>query len=308
MTFLPIAERELRVAARRPVTFWIRWAAALGCILLWGVLGLVNHHLSNSELSQLVFTAFGIIAFSFSLLCGVFLTSDCLSEEKREGTLGLLFLTDLKGFDVVAGKLMATSLHVIYALLAIFPIMAIPLLMGGVSPGEFWRSLLVLLVTLFWSLGIGMISSALHREARQSMGVTLLAILGMTGLLPALWWFNRILFRNQPYDFLLLPSPSFAFRASYDFCYRLSSGKEGYWLSVGIIALVAAGSFLAAAVLLPRLWQDAQPAREPKPTTAPHLRKTRPRRYRRGHSPDLIRVSGWPAVIRSALEQAVLRC
>jgi len=48
----------------------------------------------------LIFTAFGIVAFGFTLLCGVFLTSDCLSEEKREGTLGLLFLTDLKGFDI----------------------------------------------------------------------------------------------------------------------------------------------------------------------------------------------------------------
>src|ERR1044071_7211439 len=127
MTFLPIAERELRVAARRPLTFWLRWAAALGCLLLWAVLGSANHRLSTSQLSQLIFTAFGIVAFGFTLLCGVFLTSDCLSEEKREGTLGLLFLTDLKGFDVVAGKLAATSLHVVFALLAIFPIMAIPL-------------------------------------------------------------------------------------------------------------------------------------------------------------------------------------
>ena len=40
---------------------------------------------------------------------GVFLTADCLSEEKREGTLGLLFLTDLRGHDVALGKLLATS-------------------------------------------------------------------------------------------------------------------------------------------------------------------------------------------------------
>src|SRR6185436_357728 len=196
MTFLPIAERELRVAARRPLTFWIRWAAALGCILLWSFLGLANHRLSNAELSKLIFTAFGVVAFGVALLCGVFLTADCLSEEKREGTLGLLFLTDLKGFDVVAGKLAATSLHVIYALLAIFPIMAIPLLMGGVTPGEFWRLLLVILITLFWSLGIGMLSSALHREARHAMAATLFAIAAWTGLLPALWWFNHILFSH----------------------------------------------------------------------------------------------------------------
>ena len=42
------------------------------------------------------------IEFTFALLTGPFLTADCLSRERREGTLGFLFLTDLGGFDVVA--------------------------------------------------------------------------------------------------------------------------------------------------------------------------------------------------------------
>ena len=52
----------------------------------------------------MLFTVLNAIAFIFCLLAGVFLTADCLSEEKREGTLGLLFLTSLKGYDVVLGK------------------------------------------------------------------------------------------------------------------------------------------------------------------------------------------------------------
>ena len=34
-------------------------------------------------------------------LCAMRNTADSLSAEKREGTLGLLFLTDLRGYDVV---------------------------------------------------------------------------------------------------------------------------------------------------------------------------------------------------------------
>ena len=56
-----------------------------------------------------------------------------MSEEKREGTLGLLFLTDLKGYDVVAGKLVANSLNGFYALMAILPVVALALLMGGLT-------------------------------------------------------------------------------------------------------------------------------------------------------------------------------
>src|SRR5712671_4808082 len=138
MTFLPIARRELRAAARRSLTFWVRWITVLGGLVLWLVMAVGAPKLAPGQFAQMVFTAFGVLIFAFALLAGIFLTADCISEEKREGTLGLLFLTDLKGHDVVYGKLAATSMHSIYAMLAIFPIMALPLFMGGVTPGEFW--------------------------------------------------------------------------------------------------------------------------------------------------------------------------
>ena len=84
-------------------------------------------------------------------------TADCLSQEKREGTLGLLFLTDLKGHDVVLGKLVATSVRGFYGLLAVFPVLAVPLLLGGTTSGEFWRVVLVLMDTFLFSLAIGIL-------------------------------------------------------------------------------------------------------------------------------------------------------
>ncbi|HQU46125.1 MAG TPA: hypothetical protein PK867_25150, partial [Pirellulales bacterium] len=42
------------------------------------------------------------------------LTADCISSERREGTLGLLFLTDLRGHDVVLGKLVVAGLGAFY--------------------------------------------------------------------------------------------------------------------------------------------------------------------------------------------------
>src|SRR5690242_12487556 len=130
MTFLPIVERELRVLARRSSTGWIRFYAALAILLVWLVLLGGGRNVPPAMLAQNLFLAFGILALGFCLLAGLFLTADCLSEEKREGTLGLLFLTDLRGHDVVLGKLMATSVHALYGLLAIFPVLALPLLMG----------------------------------------------------------------------------------------------------------------------------------------------------------------------------------
>src|SRR5438067_1472724 len=222
MTFLPIAERELRVAARRPVTFWIRFGTALGCLILWLVLAAGNRGTSG-EFSRNLFTAFSLIAFAFALLSGLTFTADCLSEEKREGTLGLLFLTELKGYDVVLGKLAATSIHGFFATMAVFPVLALPLLMGGVTVGEFWRLLLVILATLVFSLGIGMLSSACSREARQTFAGTLLGLIVFSGGLPAFWWLITSLFRLR-LDFVLIPSPAYCFRAAYEFCYGTSSG------------------------------------------------------------------------------------
>jgi ABC-type transport system involved in cytochrome c biogenesis permease component len=142
MSFLPVVERELRVQARSKAAFRIRLtAAATACGIVFLLL------LARSDPAQAghsVFTVLAWMALVFCLVEGARTTTDTLSSEKREGTLGLLFLTDLKGYDVVLGKLAGTSLNSLYGALAIFPALAIPLITGGVTPGEFWRLVLVL--------------------------------------------------------------------------------------------------------------------------------------------------------------------
>jgi ABC-type transport system involved in multi-copper enzyme maturation permease subunit len=256
MNFLPVVERELRVLARRPTTTWLRFYAALGIVLVWLLLLTGARNTAPAELAQRLFIAFGVLALGFCLLAGIFLTADCLSEEKREGTLGLLFLTDLRGYDVVLGKLIATSVQSVYGLMAVFPILALPLMMGGVGAGEFWRMVLVLLVTLLLSLGLGMLSSALNRDARQAMGAAFLAMLVLAGVLPVCWWLITILSGRSASSTLLLPSPVQAFRAAFDFCYRTRSGAHEFWLSLDILAALGLGSLVFAAVVLPRAWQE----------------------------------------------------
>src|SRR5258705_6092904 len=183
MTFLPIVDRQLRESSRRPATYRMRSLLALTALAIWFFLLVAGSH-SGVRKGMMLFIAIGVLALAFCLVAGIFLTADCLSEEKREGTLGLLFLTELKGYDVVFGKLVATSLHSIYGLLAVLPLLALPLLMGGVTSGEFWRVTAVLLLTLYLTLSIGMLVSALTRETRQAMLATLLIILTLSGLLP----------------------------------------------------------------------------------------------------------------------------
>jgi hypothetical protein len=256
MTFLPIVERELRVAARRPGTYWTRWYAALGMMLVWLLLLAANRRMPAAELSQLLFVSFGVLALGFCLLAGIFLTADCLSEEKREGTLGLLFLTDLRGYDVVLGKLIATSVHSVYGLMAIFPVLALPLMMGGVTVGEFWRVVLLLVATLFLSLSLGMAASAVAREAPQAMAGTFLGVLVLAAVPPTLRWLGNVLFGIWPSGAMVWSSPGCAFAAALDGPYRLGNGALDFWMSLGTVSLLGLGCLVRAAVWLPRAWQE----------------------------------------------------
>jgi ABC-type transport system involved in cytochrome c biogenesis permease component len=183
MIFLPIVDRELRVASRQRVTYFTRFGSVLAGVAIGGWIMLMPWIRSPQKLGLALFIALSLITFIYSIMVGVRTTADCISEEKREGTLGLLFLTDLKGYDIVFGKMAATSLNSFYGMLAIFPIMAISLLAGGVGGAEFWRVTLAAVNNVFFSLSVGMFCSAISRDERKAMasafGLLLLLCIGL---------------------------------------------------------------------------------------------------------------------------------
>src|SRR5262245_16902886 len=211
MTFLPIVGRELRVASRRRGTYWLRLLVALLAIVVGVFVYAAQYGGPTSVLGARIFIGLAGVAFIYCLVAGRAYTADCLSEEKREGTLGLLFLTSLRGYDVVLGKLAATSLNGFYGLVAIVPILAVPLLMGGISNGEFWRMVLVLLNTFFFSLATGILSSTMSSRGRGPMGLNFALLLLLVVLPPAItgaiMYFSSA--TNVVYS-LLYPCPVYA--------------------------------------------------------------------------------------------------
>jgi ABC-type transport system involved in cytochrome c biogenesis permease component len=177
MRFLPIVERELRTMARRRGTYWFRVLFAFSGVMLGAFVYLVNLQSPASDFASIFISILSGLAVVYSLFAGMIFTADCLSEERRDGTLGLLFLTDLKGYDVIFGKMAATSLRGFYALVALFPVLAIPLMSGGVTYMEFWRLVLAVTDIFAFSLAAGMFVSAVSRVARKAMLGTMLLIL-----------------------------------------------------------------------------------------------------------------------------------
>jgi ABC-type Na+ efflux pump permease subunit len=255
MTFLPIVARELRMAARRPSTYRVRSGAALVLILIGTWLFLMTQHEPTQVIAMSLFcmSTGGVVLYC--LLSGVQFTADCLSEEKREGTLGLLFLTDLKGYDVVLGKLVATSLSGFYAVLGVVPVLALPLLLGGVAPGEFGRMAVVAVNTLFFSLALGMGVSALSRSPRKAMAMTFLLILLFTAILPGCGaWLAATGRTRQVGQWWLLPSAGFSYYLAFDRPYKL--GASEFWRSVAVMHGLGWIALVLASVITPRAWQE----------------------------------------------------
>ena len=271
MTFLPSVARELRVASRRAATYWTRFSFALLAIVIGSFGWATVHGLSPRETGIALFATLTVIAYIYSLLAGTFATADCVSEEKREGTLGLLFLTDLRSYDIVLGKLAASSVSGVYGLLAIFPIMGIPLLLGGVAPAEFWRVVLVCVNNLFLSLALGLFCSTICRDERKSIGLTLLIVLLLTGGWPGLLaWVGSSISRNHPlaafgdrhWMALFSPSPGFNCLFAFDKLYQAEIARAKYnWFYLSLAVTHALGwmALILSTALLPLVWQDQNP-------------------------------------------------
>jgi len=303
MTFLPIVQRELRAASRRPSTYRIRcWTAvlAIGASFIASVTGAAIPGAASCANPLFgVQTAWG---FGLSLLAGVFLTSDCLSEEKREGTLGLLLLTDLKSPDIILGKFAATLLNAVYCLLALLPVTALPLLLGGVTLGEFWRMALALINAMFFSLAAGLCVSALVSDYARALGGTLVLVAATTAGLPALAALGSKAGLSPVWLCFTWASPFHAFACAGDTNYGTQTAA--FWIALAASNLLGWFFLWVASVTLARLWpqreawsQGRHIERQAQPSRAA---ASRPRRRRAQTLPldPVVCLTGDGAILR----------
>src|ERR1035441_6618819 len=158
MNVLPVIARELRASARQPFTYYVRVLGATALLLaslLFGVYQGFEIGMGRRLFGGLPCTLFGAIWLPVPML-----TADCISRERREGTLGLLFLTPLKGTDIVVAKGLAQGLRALTLGLAVVPVLGIPFLLGGVSRTEALMSVVVNANAMIWALAAGLLASA----------------------------------------------------------------------------------------------------------------------------------------------------
>lgn len=171
-----VISRELLAEARRRANYWIRFWAGLDvagalaiAVLLAGVdTGPILFLIIHNSLLVLIF------------LAGPLLTADCISREKREGTLGLLFLTPLTPRQVVSSKFLVQAVRFLNLWLMMLPFMMLPILSGGVLGSDILQAVQLQLSLILLTLSAGLIASTM---AVRFIPALVLALLISTGML-----------------------------------------------------------------------------------------------------------------------------
>jgi ABC-type Na+ efflux pump permease subunit len=174
--FLPVVQRELREGARRPFNYWLRVAgAAAGVALLY----VINQSENGDQAAEGLRLFTGLHEMLLALICVMVpaMSADCITREKREGTLGLLFLTPLTAMGIVAGKGLVQAFRAFTLWLAVLPVIIIPFLSGGVTGGDVFSAITIEFCVTLLCLAAGILASTLARA--RSTAFVLAACFGV---------------------------------------------------------------------------------------------------------------------------------
>src|SRR5437667_5435693 len=155
MSVLPVIVRELRSQARQPLTHWLRLLGGLSvlaaiAVALWTLGAIKAQDRGGYGFPNMVHT-FGSTLFgkmNLFIFVAIWLfvplaTADAVSRERREGTLPLLYLTELRSVGIVVGKAFVHMLRSVSLFLAMAPWLMLPLRVGGVSVNDVGMALML---------------------------------------------------------------------------------------------------------------------------------------------------------------------
>jgi ABC-type transport system involved in multi-copper enzyme maturation permease subunit len=269
----PVLQRELRENSRRSLNHWMRmWAAGAGTGTLWAIMADPGE--PAAAMGPLLFAVFhGLLLFLIGLSVPI-MAADCIAREKREGTLGLLFLTPLSAMGIVLGKGMVLALRAFTLWLAVLPVLTIPFLLGGIGQIDVVRAIGAEFCVAVLSLAAGLLASSVVKSRGAAFFLAPLLALCFVAFLAvflvACFAGRGVLFGPinlaryfQATD--LLPTPLDV--AAYPFLYGGRRVPKALFYSiltagVPLTLLLFSVAALMSAWFIERSWQDKGPSRQ----------------------------------------------
>lgn len=181
MVLLPVIERELRAASRLSSTFTMRM---LGVFALTAatVYFAVTSAFGPNEGLRLFSSEHRLLLLAIWLLAP-FLAADVISRERREGTLPLLSLTALRPVEVAVAKTLVHGLRAFGLWLAVIPVLAIPLLLGGVTRADLAFAAALHFSSIALGLAAGLLASSFSKRFVRAQALAALLAFAFAVLL-----------------------------------------------------------------------------------------------------------------------------
>ncbi len=250
----PVVWRELSRPIHRKHVYFSRMAvAAAGSFI--AVLGLGSEGFKGLHI--FLFLTGGLFAAwkTLTLAVGAF------SDERRNGTLGLLFLSGLSVWQIFLMKLGGSLIGVFINLIGILPFQAFPFLGPGLSPELFVTTVAALVLLPVLIFAAGAFGSALSSEDSSAWFLSLVTI-GTITLLPLILVFGSTQFpgARQVSTDLLLFCPGYLVVIVFD---QMESypASDAFYASLATMGWIG-GLLLITLLVLRNSWKD-----EPKALT-----------------------------------------
>jgi hypothetical protein len=183
--------RSLRQTTRSGGTYLLRAGLAAGVLvaLIWA--HMVSQFFGAPGL--MFFTLVFFLNYFYLILAGCGFFATAIAEEKEEGTLGLLRMTNLNALSILLGKSTSRLCAVLLLIAVQVPFVMLGVTMGGVSAKQIASSYALLGLLAFSTANFSLLCSVYYRRVWSASVITLLAIVGIglvapniyRGLLPA---------------------------------------------------------------------------------------------------------------------------
>lgn len=207
-----------------------------------------------------LFNLMFVIGSFLAVSRGLRLTADLFSEERRNGTLGLLVLTGLRPIEIFSSKLLGVLAVAAYGLLGGLPFLAVAFLMGGIQFTQFSGALAFVATLLLFCVAIGIFASVLHREGSRAQ-MTAILIGGALAAGPVAAREVALIFGIFVSRQWLALSPLFG---AYEILSGFSAvGTNHFWSNIAVTLLYSMLALLAGAIVLQRTWRDPVEVVEP---------------------------------------------
>ncbi len=181
---LTLLNRSVRGDALKSHAHWSRLLSVL--ILL--ILLFIAHFRSTYAITPGLdfFRSMAHLGIALICLAGVGHFANSVTEEKEEGTLGLLLLANISPLAILLGKSTNRVLSAILIFAAQFPFALLSITLGGITITQIFATYISLAAFLFLIANLALLSSVVSRRSSEAGALMVLLTLVVMGMVPAL--------------------------------------------------------------------------------------------------------------------------